>query len=231
MQSIRPTTLIAVIALLLGSAILLWQKESALQIVEGVFNKPATTYNLFDAKSVPVGSVKKLVKSGNPKEIEIPSLNIKLPIVPGVYDTVSQTWTLSWDKAQFATNTPLPNDDMGNTFIYGHNARGVFNTLHKIKTGEKLAITTDNNLRFNYVFVGSQEVMPNNDSLFSYKGPAMLTVQTCSGSFYQNRQLFAFRLDSVEDISYQEEQVNHEQFLPEARIPLSPEDYFLVGRQ
>jgi sortase (surface protein transpeptidase) len=138
--------------------------------------------------------------TGRPIRVEISSLKIDLPVIDGTFNPATNTWTLTKDKVQYATNTPQPNNLTGNTFLYGHNRPGVFNTLNKIKPGAEISITTDNGHRFTYAFRGAVETDPNDDSLFRYQGPPILTVQTCSGAWYQNRQLFTFALERVETI-------------------------------
>lgn len=138
------------------------------------------------------------VISGKPVRIEIPSLQINLQVIDGHYDAKTNGWTLTKDKAQYAAATPLANNATGNTFIYGHNRKGVFNTLNRIKAGAQAIITTDNGHRFVYTFRSAYETNPNDNSLFAYQGAPILTVQTCSGLWYQNRQLFTFDFQSVQ---------------------------------
>ncbi len=132
--------------------------------------------------------------SGEPTRIRIPSLNIDLSVVDGYYNKTTKAWTLTKDKVQYATITPQPNNKSGNTFMYGHNRPGVFNTLNKIKVGDEAIVTTANGHTFTYKFRTAYETNPNDDSLFQYQGAPILTVQTCSGVWYQNRQLFTFDL-------------------------------------
>lgn len=138
------------------------------------------------------------VMSGKPVRIQIPALKIDLQIIDGHYNSQDRTWTLTKDKAQYATNTPLANNAEGNTFIYGHNRKQVFSTLNRIKPGDEAVITTDNGHKFTYKFTAAYETTPSDDSLFSYKGAPILTVQTCSGMWYQNRQLFTFNFENVQ---------------------------------
>jgi LPXTG-site transpeptidase (sortase) family protein len=140
------------------------------------------------------------VVSGEPVRIEIPSLKIDLQVAEGHYNSTAQTWTLSKDKAHYAVNTPLANNAEGNTFIYGHNRKAVFARLVNIKAGATAIVTTKNGHRFTYTFRSAFETQPSDDSLFEYKGPAILTLQTCSGLWYQNRQLFTFDFVSVTDV-------------------------------
>ena len=57
---------------------------------------------------------------------------------------------------QYAVMTPQPNNQGGNTFMYGHYRRGVFSTLHNIQPGEKAIVRTVDGKTFTYVLAGSQ---------------------------------------------------------------------------
>ena len=95
----------------------------------------------------------------------------------------------------YAVNTPLANNREGNTFIYGHNRKDVFRKLSGVKAGDEAVITTDNGHTFVYRFKAAYETNPNDATVFQYQGPSILTVQTCSGMRFENRQLFTFTFD------------------------------------
>ena len=150
------------------------------------------------ATSLPVQPKGANYIGGEPVKISIPSLDINLPVIPGYYDKQTQTWTLTIDKVQYATMTPQPNNQSGDTFLYGHYRANIFATLHDIHSGAKAIITTSNHHTFYYQLAGVRVVNPNDSSsVFNYKGKPILTVQTCTGLFFQNRQLFTFDLIKV----------------------------------
>ncbi len=134
---------------------------------------------------------------GKPTRMVIPSLDIDLSIADGIYHSQSQTWTLSNDKAHYALMTAQPNNQAGNTFIYGHNRPAVFARLSKLAVGQTVTIYTDTNRVFTYRYRSAYETNPNDSSVFSYQGPPILTLQTCSGLWYQNRYLMTFDLIGV----------------------------------
>lgn len=137
--------------------------------------------------------------SGEPNHLRIPSLNISVEVAPGYYNPQTQQWTLTTTKAHFATVTTPPNNQSGNTFIYGHNRPEVFSKLLKIKPGETVIVSTANHHTFTYVFDRFEDVKPTDTSIFSQTGgPPRLTMQTCSGLWYQNRRLFHFSLVEVQ---------------------------------
>lgn len=159
---------------------------------------PKLAVSPFSPHTKPAPVVQPVVAiSGRPVHIQIPSVGINIPVIDGYYYPATNGWTLTNYAAQYAVQTPLANNTEGNTFIYGHNRHSVFEALLNIKLGAEAIITTDNGHTFTYVFKGALITTPSNLSLFSYQGPPILTLQTCSGTFYQNRQLFTFDLESA----------------------------------
>lgn len=136
--------------------------------------------------------------AGNPANLQIPSLGMNLSIIPGVYNPKTGEWTLSLDKVQYATVTPEPNNESGATFLYGHYRSEVFARLHTIAPNSEAIVTTDNGHTFTYKLNGVQVVSPSDSSqVFNYTGKPILIIQTCTGLFFQNRQLFYFDLEKV----------------------------------
>ncbi|MCA9324948.1 sortase [Candidatus Saccharibacteria bacterium] len=136
--------------------------------------------------------------SGQPVRFQVPSLKLDLKIVDGYYNKQTGEWSLSRDKVQYATITPKPNNKAGNTFLYGHYRREVFAPLHNIKADAEAIVTTANGHQFHYRLNKVRVVEPTESAgIFDYEGKPILTVQTCTGSFYQDRQLFVFDLVEV----------------------------------
>jgi LPXTG-site transpeptidase (sortase) family protein len=162
----------------------------------------ATSHNLAASTNLPVELVKidpsKQILTGKPTRIVISAVGIDLPVDEGRYNESDGTWSLSGYHAQFAMMTPLANDSNGNTFIYGHNNKYVFGPIKKITPGAVAQIYTDNGHVFNYSFESTYAVTPNDTSVLGYQGPAILTVQTCSGAWNEQRQMYVFKYDRVE---------------------------------
>lgn len=148
----------------------------------------------FAPSKVSASNLKRATVSGIPGHIDIPAVGISVDIEPGYYDKASKAWTLSLDKAEYATITPESNNGNGNTFIYGHNRWAVFYKLLRATPGDEAVVTTTNHHTFVYKMSARHDTNPNDDSLFSYKGAPIMTLQTCSGLWYQHRSLFVFNL-------------------------------------
>jgi LPXTG-site transpeptidase (sortase) family protein len=133
------------------------------------------------------------IKTGQPTELHISDIGVNLVVAKGEFDQATHTWNVSTDKAHYATVSDAPNNQYGNTFIYGHNRANVFARLAQLQPGAEATIRTDNNLEFVYRLSKVEETDPNNTSvLLPYSNKPTLSLQTCSGSWYQNRQIFRF---------------------------------------
>lgn len=136
---------------------------------------------------------------GVPTRINVPSLGIELDVLPGAYDKTTDSWTLSGYNAHFATATRPANNGGGNTFIYGHNNRDVFGPMKSIKEGAEARILTDVGSAFYYSLTSIKTVDPTDVSIFTYTGAPILTVQTCTGVWHEQRQLYTFKLVRFEE--------------------------------
>lgn len=134
---------------------------------------------------------------GVPERITIPKLRLDLPIAPGYYNPDSKTWNVSQSMAHYATITPPANTKSGNTFIYGHNLDSVFGRLPQLALGDSMLLKTDTGHTLSYRLTSVRETSPYDDKLFYYSGPAMVTLQTCSGLFDQNRTHYSFALTGI----------------------------------
>jgi LPXTG-site transpeptidase (sortase) family protein len=138
------------------------------------------------------------ITTGRPVSIQVANVGIDLKITDGSYDSAHDSWTLTDDKAQFATMTDLPNDRAGQTFIYGHNTDAVFAKLSGLKAGDTATIRTANGHMFTYVYTGEQIVQPSNTQILNDE-PATprLTLMTCEGIFSQTRRIMYFDFKEV----------------------------------
>lgn len=135
--------------------------------------------------------------SGRPVRLVIPALSIDLPTDPGIYNANSDSWTLSGYHAQYALDSAPANNLGGETFIYGHNNPYVFWNMKFIHPGYQAMVITDNGHEFLYTYRTTNALGPNATGILDYLGPPVLTVQTCSGSFNQYRQMYYFDFTKV----------------------------------
>jgi len=145
--------------------------------------------------SIQKPAIVKRVIYGEPVSLQIERLGINLPIKNGVYDSTTGKWTLSDDAVYFAQITALPNNQRGNTFLYGHNDRNVFGSLSGLIGGDLAIIRTANNHIFTYVYSSDETIPPDLTSvLYANPDTPQLTMMTCEGVFSQARRLMYFNL-------------------------------------
>lgn len=134
---------------------------------------------------------------GKPVRLVVPDVDIDVPVDDGIYNPDTGEWTLSSKRAQYATITPLANDFQGNTMIYGHNNWWVFYKLKNLQPGHVAQVHTDSGYIFSYKYQKAEDVKPDDVSVFDYQGPPKLTLQTCTGDWYQWRTLYEFTFTGV----------------------------------
>lgn len=140
-----------------------------------------------------------VVQSGQPVRLVIAAAGIDLPIDEGYYDPSNDSWTLSNTRLQHAMITMPANNHSGNTFIYGHGTDQVLGPLAKRppEIGAIAEIHTDNGRIFTYSFQSSRNFTPEDTDIFTYSGPPILTVQTCTGSMGEWRTMYTFMFEKV----------------------------------
>lgn len=181
------------LTLLIGGAFLLIQIIRSQQVsIQSAPSAPPAKVAITPKPTTPS------IISGDPTELDIPSLDIDLSVIPGYYNSKTGQWTLSLSEAQYATVTPEPNNQSGATFIYGHYRKAVFAYLHNIQPNALAVVKTANGHSFYYQLAAVKVVDPTNSAaVFAPSAQPELILQTCTGVLFQNRQLFYFNLERV----------------------------------
>lgn len=176
------------VALLYGAALLL-------VLCMATFRQPEVTPPVPLSHGQPIQQAAslpepKVIIRGKPVRVVVQSVGIDLAINDGLYNESNATWTLSDHMAQYATLTPLLNDEGGNTLIYGHDTKRVFRKLKDMPPQATVDLYTDNGYMFTYTYTSTYVVTPANTTLFDYQGPPIVTLQTCTGAWSEHRQMF-----------------------------------------
>jgi sortase (surface protein transpeptidase) len=139
---------------------------------------------------------KTLKLQGTPNRILIPSLNIDLPVVSQSYSPVLKSWPVSASTANYATETALINNFHGQSLIYGHDIRSVFEPLLGLQPKAVVYVYTDNGHVFKYTYAGSHDVSPRQTTIVADMAdqPAGLNLITCDGAYFQYRHVMNFKL-------------------------------------
>ena len=149
------------------------------------------------AAQLKLASEPKAVKlQGTPNRILIPSLNIDLPVVSQSYSPALKSWPVSAPTANYATETALINNFHGQSLIYGHDIRSVFEPLLSLQSKAVVYVYTDNGHVFKYNYAGAHDVSPRQTTIVAdmAKQPAGLNLITCDGAYFQYRHVMSFKL-------------------------------------
>jgi LPXTG-site transpeptidase (sortase) family protein len=148
----------------------------------------------------PVEPAAPQMKTGHPVRVEAPTVGVDMPVVDGFYDGNSNEWTLYDDKAMFGAMTSQPNDNSGQTFIYGHATDRVFGKLLNMKIDQPVYVYTSNGYKFTYKLKETHTVSPSDTGILNYNGGPRLLLQTCVGTFSENRKFFILDYAAVDKI-------------------------------
>ena len=135
---------------------------------------------------------------GDPVRIEIPSVNIKLPVHQGDYHVATAEWTL-WDAAAFwGSLTPKPSNQPGNTMIYAHNRVNAFKPLKDIKPGALVYLYMKDGSKFTYKYHRDEKVGVEQFVLRTQSDKPEIMLLTCNGTFNETRRLLYAELIDIE---------------------------------
>ena len=129
---------------------------------------------------------------GIPTQIEIPSLDVRMPVAVGTYSTKNDSWNISDNSAFFAQESASLMSDVGNTVLYAHNKQSLFGQLTRLRAGDAVIITDSNRKTAVFTLTSKSEVNPRDTSVFNSTDTYQLVLVTCSGYFDEKRMLFYF---------------------------------------
>lgn len=133
-----------------------------------------------------------IIYNSPPIHLDIDSIDLSIDVVPGYYNQSRQSWTVSDDKANFATISSVPNPRYGNTYIYGHNRTSIFSSLVRLSEGDEAVVISSDEKKFIYKLETIKDVSQYDTSYLENSDRSILTLQTCSGFWDQYRTLYVF---------------------------------------
>lgn len=146
----------------------------------------------------PAAPVAETIISGQPASLVLPRIGLAHDIIPGTYDYDTKQWTLTDDKAQYATMTPELNTKTGQTLIYGHNTVVMFEPLKNVQAGDELRITATNGRVFVYTYTHDAVVAPTDTTVLTEtSAEPRVVLMTCEGWLSETRRLLYFTYKEV----------------------------------
>ncbi len=189
--AIRIVLLYAAIAVsIFAIAAVIRQQQPQISYAEA--NPPA-----LEARAAEVAKSVKEV-SGTPVQLDAPSVEVSLKVLPGSYNIATKEWTLDTTHAFFATQSKPAGTAAGTTFIYGHNRASAFGPLSGLRVGDTVSLTIEDGTVLTYEYARDSHVSPESVSIIYEKSPyPQLVLMTCEGLFSEVRRVMYFTLKEV----------------------------------
>lgn len=123
-----------------------------------------------------------------PVELRIASIGKNISLVKGFYSQSNTDWTLSDVEAQY-----IAYEQSKSFYIYGHNSTYIFGDLPQLQQGDQVSLVSLNNIVRKYAFTDKKTVTPYEVDVLNIQGKdPQLILQTCSGWYGQNRDVYYF---------------------------------------
>lgn len=127
----------------------------------------------------------------NPSALKIESANILLPIIPA--QIKNNHWEATIKGVSYLNSTVLPGEQ-GNSILYGHNWPNLLGNLKKVKTGDRITITYQDNSTKDFLIEYISEVDPSQTSILNNSKDTRITLYTCSGFLDSKRLVVVAKL-------------------------------------
>lgn len=113
-----------------------------------------------------------------PSKIEIPSINIILPVIPAYIE--DKKWDTTQVGVSFLATSPVPGQK-GNSVFYGHNWTSLLGNLPQVKPGELIVITLQNGDKKRFQIEYTAIVNPDQTYIIDATNDSRITLYTCTG--------------------------------------------------
>ncbi len=120
-----------------------------------------------------------------PIKLEIPSLNLNLPVHAAMIK--SGKWPITSEGISYLKSTPYPGEQ-GNALFYGHNWPNLLGSLKDIQVGDTILVTNQSGKTFAYTVHFISVVKPGDTHIFQNTQDHRLTLYTCTG-FLDSKRL------------------------------------------
>lgn len=119
-----------------------------------------------------------------PTRLEIPDLNISLPVKPAAI--TDGKWETTRSGVSFLTSSSVPGTH-GNSVFYGHNTPNLLGKLSRVKPGSQVVVERQDGSQITYTVQFTATVTPNQTHILDQTEDERLTIFTCAGLFDQKR--------------------------------------------
>ena len=119
-----------------------------------------------------------------PVAIEIPSINVNLPIIGA--NITNGIWETTDVGISYILRSPRPGN-IGNSILYGHNWPVLLGNLNKVKPGDIITIRFDKSASKTFTVHFITTVEPDDIHILKQTTDSRITLYTCIGLFDSKR--------------------------------------------
>lgn len=130
--------------------------------------------------SVPVQSFTQSEQDQLLTMLEIPGIDIKLPVEESVIKNGS--WEVSTKGVSHLWGSSVPGQK-GAIIVYGHNKSQILGSLKRLKIADRVTLTTGDGKKHVYSIVNTLTVSPKDTWVLESSGRERLILYTCTGLF------------------------------------------------
>jgi LPXTG-site transpeptidase (sortase) family protein len=142
------------------------------------YNPQSLSFSVNDLNTITAKSTYK------PTEITIPSIDLRLPIIPAKLE--KGKWESTTKGISYLSSSPIPGNQ-GNSILYGHDWPNLLGNITKLKPGQKITIKYSNNKTRDFIIYSTILVSPKETSILAPSKDARITLYTCAG-FWDNKR-------------------------------------------
>ncbi len=124
------------------------------------------------------------VYTSQPILINIPSLDIQLPIIPS--QITNNEWQATTEGVSYLIHSPIPGE-YGNSILYGHNWPNLLGKLPQIKIGDEVIITYEDQSTRTFEIHYTTLVTPDQVEILAPSKDKRITLYTCTGFLDSHR--------------------------------------------
>ncbi len=123
------------------------------------------------------------LQASAPTAISIPAIKLNLPVFPTIIN--NNTWTIAPQGVSFLAQSARPGTP-GPIILYSHNTNSRFGPIRWLALGDKITLTTANNLLHSYQVTQTLTVAPSQIQALAATQETLI-LYTCTGFFDKDR--------------------------------------------
>lgn len=140
--------------------------------------------------ALPTPEIHEIARLASPTSIEIPKIQIYLPLIPSKIE--NGKWETTTAGVSYLVSSPIPGQ-LGNSILYGHNWTSILGKLPQVRPGDEIIIRYDNQTSKTFVIDTTAVISPTQIGILDQTDDRRITIYTCTG-FLDTKRFVAVAL-------------------------------------